>query len=236
MTRPGWLLLWWSVLLIGVTAFRLGASSPPAAAEPIPFEDPEAFVLTGSHWGHLAVSHTCNPTVNQAIAEWVAVSGLLDGGCGDDITVQYLPDIPGAAIGLAGWSSYSDGETAYCTITIENAYATAVVVALHEIGHCHGLNHSSDSTAVMYYALSTQRFLTADDIAGIRALYGPPAAGTPVPTATIVPPLTVAPTDIAATGTPGSCVGIACITRTPTPTPAPPPVSRLTLPEVATDR
>ena len=54
-------------------------------------------------------------------------------------------------------------------------------VALHEAGHGLGLNHSSDSSAVMapYYA-GVVRDLAPDDIAGIRALYAsantPPAA------------------------------------------------------------
>jgi hypothetical protein len=50
-------------------------------------------------------------------------------------------------------------------------------VAEHEIGHCLGLGHSSDSDSVMYaYANSgagpVDRVLDADDLAGLRALYG----------------------------------------------------------------
>jgi hypothetical protein len=45
-------------------------------------------------------------------------------------------------------------------------------VALHETGHALGLGHSDNPTAVMYPYYSLQTGLSADDIAGIQALYG----------------------------------------------------------------
>ncbi|MBC9176139.1 matrixin family metalloprotease [Pseudoroseomonas ludipueritiae] len=48
-------------------------------------------------------------------------------------------------------------------------------VALHEFGHCLGLEHSAITNAVMSAALPagrTRRALQADDIAGRRKLYG----------------------------------------------------------------
>jgi hypothetical protein len=50
-------------------------------------------------------------------------------------------------------------------------------VALHEAGHALGLAHSDDPTSVMYPYYKLQTGLTADDIAGIQALYGPPPSG-----------------------------------------------------------
>ncbi|HUB79244.1 MAG TPA: matrixin family metalloprotease [Bryobacteraceae bacterium] len=50
-------------------------------------------------------------------------------------------------------------------------------VALHETGHALGLGHSDDPTSVMYPYYRFQTGLTPDDIAGIQALYGPPATG-----------------------------------------------------------
>ncbi|MDC0092631.1 matrixin family metalloprotease [bacterium] len=48
-----------------------------------------------------------------------------------------------------------------------------VTVAAHEIGHSLGLNHSSDSNALMYaYYTGSHRFLDIDDINGIQAIYG----------------------------------------------------------------
>ncbi|KAH8490071.1 hypothetical protein H0E87_022552, partial [Populus deltoides] len=48
-------------------------------------------------------------------------------------------------------------------------------VAVHEIGHLLGLDHSSDSNAVMYSKIppgTVKRDLAQDDIDGIHALYG----------------------------------------------------------------
>lgn len=46
-------------------------------------------------------------------------------------------------------------------------------IALHEIGHLLGLDHSNVAGSVMFPAYNGERrTLTADDIAGIRALYG----------------------------------------------------------------
>ena len=65
-------------------------------------------------------------------------------------------------------------------------------VATHELGHSLGLSHSADSTATMYASMSycTQqvRSLAADDIAGLRSLYGtgsnqPPTVGITTPAA-----------------------------------------------------
>ena len=48
-----------------------------------------------------------------------------------------------------------------------------LTVALHEIGHGLGLDHSSDPASVMYaFYGGIRRELTGDDIAGISAIYG----------------------------------------------------------------
>lgn len=54
-------------------------------------------------------------------------------------------------------------------------------VALHEIGHALGLDHSADQNALMYpsYTLGTVKSLGADDIEGIGVLYGVSAVPEP---------------------------------------------------------
>lgn len=51
----------------------------------------------------------------------------------------------------------------------------AFTVMLHELGHALGLGHSADPNSVMAPAYAgARRTLSADDIAGIQAIYGPP--------------------------------------------------------------
>ena len=60
-------------------------------------------------------------------------------------------------------------------------------IMLHELGHALGLGHSSVTSAVMFPSYSgAKRTLDSDDIAGIRAIYGPntPTSSVPEPTTT----------------------------------------------------
>lgn len=55
-------------------------------------------------------------------------------------------------------------------------------VAMHEFGHCAGLDHSSNRNAVMYASTGggigpANRHLHSDDVAGLQAMYGVAAGG-----------------------------------------------------------
>jgi len=65
-------------------------------------------------------------------------------------------------------------------------------VAVHEIGHAIGLDHSAISQAIMHAYNSNQTALHSDDIAGVTALYGAASGGG---TTTPTTPTTGAPTD-----------------------------------------
>lgn len=62
-------------------------------------------------------------------------------------------------------------------VPIPHGYYDLVWVAMHEIGHLLGLDHSSHRSAVMYpfaHRGVNRRALSTDDIAGIRSLYSLP--------------------------------------------------------------
>lgn len=70
--------------------------------------------------------------------------------------------------GQIAWSSASSGPAPSET--------DLQSVALHEIGHCLGLNHSASGEAVMAASLTVgtqKRSLSPDDVAGLQAIYGP---------------------------------------------------------------
>jgi hypothetical protein len=65
----------------------------------------------------------------------------------------------------------------------QNVYA----LALHEIGHSLGLDHSINANAIMapsnfFESASLRTQLSTDDVAGIQALFGPAGAPTPIVT------------------------------------------------------
>ncbi|CAN5580123.1 hypothetical protein BH20VER1_BH20VER1_02500 [soil metagenome] len=66
---------------------------------------------------------------------------------------------------------------------LPTGYANADIrrVFLHEVGHALGLNHFEGTTAAMNAMISNLDNLTADDIAGVQAMYGAPAPPPPPP-------------------------------------------------------
>lgn len=107
-------------------------------------------------------------------------------------------------------------------------------VTLHEFGHALGLNHSGDSSAVMYasYTNGTNKRAPApDDIDGVLAIYGAPGGGaTSTPTNTPTQAATATPTR---TNTPAPSATTPPATSSPgaTSTPTPPlPTSTPTVP------
>lgn len=160
-----------------------------------------------------------------ATKQWEAVSGVKfqymgestiapsSAGCDRNNIVGWAPltnSTVGVTQGCFSGSTFSefDMQLDNRSGSFVNSLTLVQEVSVHEFGHALGLGHTDVSPAVMTAFLSSLN-LVADDISGVRALYGLPA-GTVTPAPTPVP--TPAPTPVP---TPQP---------TPAPTPAPNPV------------
>ncbi|HEC24387.1 MAG TPA: matrixin family metalloprotease [Chloroflexi bacterium] len=136
--------------------------------------------------------------VRSAMATWDRVSGftLVEVASGGDIEVSwgsgapsgpYHFDGPGGvlahatlplpSLGDRAGNVYLDDDENWVVGTPTLPYPQQIhlpTTVLHEIGHALGLNHSEDPGALMWAGYVGVRGLTADDIAGIQALYGTP--------------------------------------------------------------
>lgn len=110
---------------------------------------------------------------------WRALEG--GGGTGGDtigLTSYYATTtnefVPGVTVELEDPAQLPLVSTAG-GYTWQGTVSTLYQVALHELGHALGLNHSTDPTAVMYpTAQTTNPGLSIADIAGMQLLYGAP--------------------------------------------------------------
>ena len=135
--------------------------------------------------------------VREAIAAWEAVCGIDFVEVADspsaNIRIGWQPysdsDGPGGKGGIA-WTWQNGGITTHVGIVFDPSDPwndeTFYDIALHEIGHAMGIDHSDVYNAVMSgppptpYADQIGRDqLTPDDIAAAQALYGSPYGGTP---------------------------------------------------------
>lgn len=92
-------------------------------------------------------------------------------GAGHVLAHAFYP--PPNAGDLAGDAHFDDAETWTITVPTTGGAFDLVSVAAHELGHSLGLAHSAVSGALMYPTYSgAHRYLAADDVSGIQALYG----------------------------------------------------------------
>lgn len=111
--------------------------------------------------GHSVISYGEYPGLGSTLA--FAATWAYDDGAAFDCDLYFLSENDG---GTVYWDADPAGP-ASGRYGIEG-------VALHELGHCLGLDHSADASAVMYAYYTGSMALQADDAAGIAALY--PAA------------------------------------------------------------
>lgn len=90
-------------------------------------------------------------------------------GVGNTLAHAFFPPPCGGS--RAGDMHFDDAET--WGLTDSGGVFDVETVALHEIGHLLGLDHSNVSGAVMFPSYGgKRRMLTSDDVAGIQTLYG----------------------------------------------------------------
>jgi hypothetical protein len=89
---------------------------------------------------------------------------------------------------IAGDSHFDEAET-WVSPAFGGVGIDLATVAAHEFGHALGLAHSADPNALMYPFYSGRRaFLSYDDIAGIRAIYGSRSEDVMIQIETVVAP------------------------------------------------
>lgn len=151
---------------------------------------------------------TAHQAFRDAANAWNAVSGITmtEVGSNGDIRVSWVSDFnlgdsggrridgPSGILGityfplswlgdLAGDVFFDDTENWVVNAPVNSSQIHFPTVALHEIGHAIGLDHSLDGSAVMWAEYVGARGLNDDDIAGAQALYGTPGSGGAPPAA-----------------------------------------------------
>ncbi len=137
--------------------------------------------------------------IRQAAALWGAVSPLTFREVGSDegpeIRIKFVAGDHGDGLGnafdgpngvlahaffpppnggdTAGDMHFDEAEAWTVSIPVPAGKFDLVTVAAHELGHALGLEHSNEGGALMFpHYNGPQRFLAADDVAGIQAIYG----------------------------------------------------------------
>jgi acylphosphatase len=94
-----------------------------------------------------------------------------DGPGGTLAHAFYPPGLVDVTFGLSGDVHFDEAER--WSVNLPATGTDLPTVALHEIGHALGLDHSSVSSAVMYaFYGGPRRELVGDDVAGIQSIYG----------------------------------------------------------------
>ncbi|MCC6382956.1 MAG: matrixin family metalloprotease [Dehalococcoidia bacterium] len=153
----------------------------------------------GPRWEQPVVAFSAEPDLQPYVEAgatlWRGASALQLVGGGADVFVRSGPLAP--PVHYAGQPaqanlSFVGSAIAHCEVRVEPvafaqlSEAGRQNVVAHELGHCLGLDHS-DQPSIMKNPLLYG--FSADDVAGLAALYGPPivAASPPLPSPTPVP-------------------------------------------------
>ena len=165
----------------GAAGIALGAAAPSQAAKPSPAAPTAAYL---GRWATQAVVYDTTGGSNwfriaEAVGEW-RTSGWDVVTTSDparaNITVVAAESSIFGAVGDASPAS-SGGVITSCTVHLSPSWATmkgGQQLAIHELGHCGGLPHSTSSKSAMYSYTSSSSTLaspTRDDLRWMAGNY-----------------------------------------------------------------
>ena len=194
-----------SVVCHQATAYTLISGNPkwfePTLDLKLMFPAPPAVLLDGSLSYYKSLENALalwNEQMRDFQFTWTEVPGGTPKNSNGTTEVSMQPSIYGNNLGsgtlAVTFLNYSNGQMHEADVVFNvtdykfNSYRGFVGanqdfhrIALHELGHVLGLDHSHDGNAIMYPNASGTDHLQADDITGVQSIYGAPATA-PTPT------------------------------------------------------
>lgn len=165
-------------VVLASVGLAVGAAAPSQAAKPAP-------TATAAYWGHWttqarvydATGGNNSYKVSEAVTEW-SKSGwnvvMTTDPTKANITVVEAQATTAGAVGDAALVTSGSIITG-CTVNLDPLFATLNVgehLAIHELGHCGGLPHSTSTKSVMYPTVNSNTAMTKPSAQDIRWMAG----------------------------------------------------------------
>lgn len=166
-------------VVLAMVGVALAAAPPTQAAKPAPAS------AVAAYWGHWAspalvydgTGGSNRYKVAEAVSEW-RKSGwnvsMTSDATRANIKVSAAMSTIDGAVGDASVVS-SGGVITACTVRLDPLFASLSAgehLAIHELGHCGGLPHSTSTKSVMYPTTNSNTAMTRPSAADIRWMAG----------------------------------------------------------------